>query len=139
MELQRVTRGLSHTMTEKFAAPFVLVVDDEGLIRWALRKALSSCGCDVREAADAGAAVRAVTEAEPPFDAVLLDLKLPDSADLSLLAALRTRLPAARIILMTAFGTDQTESDALKLGAFRVVRKPFDVKALAAMAVDWHG
>jgi DNA-binding NtrC family response regulator len=126
---------LSNTMTENLTAHRVLVVDDEGLIRWAARKALLAHGCVVQEAADAKHALQAASEAVPPFDAVLLDLKLPDSDDLSLLKSIRARLPDARIILMTAFGTAETRAEALALGAFRVVRKPFDVKALAAMVV----
>ena len=125
-------------MTEKLTAPRVLVVDDEGLIRWALRRALAGLGCDVEEAQDAGSAVRAAAQANAEFDVVLLDLKLPDSADLSLLARLRGLLPAARLILMTAFGTEETRSEAITLGAFRVIRKPFDVKAVAAMVVEVH-
>ena len=125
-------------MTEKLTAPRVLVVDDEGLIRWALRRALARLGCDVQEAQDAGSAVRAAAQPDAEFDVVLLDLKLPDSADLSLLARLRGLLPAARLILMTAFGTEETRSEAITLGAFRVIRKPFDVKAVAAMVVEVH-
>ena len=123
-------------MTENLTAPRVLVVDDEGLIRWAIRKALLGMGCDVLEAADAKSALLAASEAVPPFDAVLLDLRLPDSDDLGLFRSLRASLPAARMILMTAFGTEETQAEAIALGAVRVVRKPFDVKTLAAIVVD---
>ena len=126
-------------MAKRSAAPSVLVVDDEGLIRWALRKALSAFGCDVREAGDAKSALAAAAEFEQGFDAVvLLDLKLPDSDDLGLLKRLRAQLPAARIVLMTAFGTEETQAEALRLGAFRVLQKPFDVKVLAAELVGSH-
>ena len=132
-----LTHELSRTMMKNLTAPRVLIVDDEGLIRWAVRKALVTLGCVVQEAADAKHALLAAEEA-PPFDAVLLDLKLPDSDDLGLLRALRACLPTARIILMTAFGTEETRAEALTLGAFRVIRKPFDVKSLAAMVVEAH-
>ena len=138
MALNGFARDLSHTMTEKVAPPRVLVVDDEGLIRWALCRALAARGSEVREAGDAKAAILAASESATPFDVVVLDLKLPDSDDLSLLAALRAQLPAARIILMTAFGSEDTQAEALRLGAFRVVKKPFDVKALAAQVVEAH-
>jgi len=136
MALQLVARDLSHIMMEKLTAPLVLVVDDEGLIRWALRKALLALGCEVREAGDARSALLASAEADTRFDAVLLDLKLPDSDGLSLLAAVKARQPAARLILMTAFGTEETQAEAIALGACRVIRKPFDVKAVAAMVLD---
>jgi len=119
-------------MTEKFTAARVLIVDDEGLIRWALRRALIGRGASVEEAVDARTAMLAASQSETPFDAVVLDLKLPDSDDLGLLSTLRRQLPAARIIVMTAFGSEETCAEALRLGAFRVVQKPFDVKSLAA-------
>jgi DNA-binding NtrC family response regulator len=122
-------------MAKNSAPPRVLVVDDEALIRWSLRKALTTLGCDVLEAGDAQSALR-LTSDHGNFDAVVLDLKLPDSQDLGLLGRLRERLPEARLVLMTAFGTPETEADAMTLGAYRVVRKPFDVKALAALVAD---
>jgi DNA-binding NtrC family response regulator len=125
-------------MTEKLTPPRVLVVDDELLIRWALCKALTARGSDVREAADAKTAILVASEAGAAFDAVVLDLKLPDADDLSLLATLHARLPTARIVLMTAFGTEDLQAEALRLGAVRVVKKPFDVKALAAQVVEAH-
>lgn len=124
-------------MAQKSALPRVLVVDDETLIRWSLRRALVALGCDVSEAFDASSALLAAKTPER-FDAILLDLKLPDSDDLTLLSRLRGALPGARIVLMTAFGTQDTEIEALARGASQVVRKPFDVKALAALVVESH-
>ena len=80
----------------------------------------------------------AVHEGQTHFDTVLLDLKMPDSNDLGLLAKLRALQPRARLILMTAFGTPETQSEALAIGAWRVVHKPFDIKSVAAMIVDSH-
>jgi DNA-binding NtrC family response regulator len=124
-------RGFLHDGPNKFTHR-VLVVDDEKLIRWALGKALGALGCEVVEAGDAASAVEALTR-DGSFTAAVLDLKLPDSADLSLLTKMRDLLPSARIVLMTAVGTDETTAEALALGAFRVVSKPFDFKQLAAM------
>ena len=92
MDPQYRTHDLVHTMMEKLTAPRVLVVDDEGLIRWALGKALVSLGCDVQEAGDARTAIVAASEADTPFDAVLLDLKLPDSDGLGLRLSVRARV-----------------------------------------------
>jgi DNA-binding NtrC family response regulator len=108
------------------------------LIRWALRKALVALGCEVREAADAGSAVRAVSEPDEHFDVVLLDFKLPDSDGLDLLTLIKSRQPQAPVLLMTAFGTEETKAEAIARGARCVIAKPFDVKALAAMIVEKH-
>ena len=106
----------------------VLVVDDEPLIRWSLAEALGARGYDVVESGDARGARNAVREAAIDFDVVILDYRLPDSGDLSLLVSMRRQLPRAHVILMTAFGTSELVRDALDLGAFRVIGKPFDLE-----------
>jgi len=106
-----------------------LVVDDEPLIRWSVSESLSDLGFDVEEAADAQSALRSVTTTALPFDIVVLDLRLPDMEDLSLLATLRQLIPAASLILMTAFGTPEIIADARALGA-DVLNKPFELEEL---------
>lgn len=110
---------------EKFPL-HALVVDDEPLIRWSVAESLSDLGIDVEQAADAAAALRMVTTAANPFQVVILDLRLPDMDDLSLLATLRQLLPDSRMILMTAFGTPDIIADAESLGA-AVLAKPFEL------------
>lgn len=112
-------------------SPRVLVVDDEWLIRWALREALEAKGYVVSEAANAAAARSAMNLEGAAPDAVVLDYRLPDSNDLGLLAAIRTGAPATPVIMMTAHGTADMLADALDLGAYRVVSKPFEIHELA--------
>ena len=112
----------------------ILVVDDEPLIRWSLAETLSDRGYEVVEAADGRAAVRAVSAS--PFDVVLLDIRLPDSSDLTLLSRLRLLAPDARVILMTAHGTPEVVQKALDLGAFRVVSKPFEVHEMVDLVAS---
>lgn len=116
----------SSPTAEKSRKLSVLVVDDELLIRWSLTEALEERGHTVAEAADAASAVRAVSEGQRP-DVVLLDFRLPDSADLGLLATIRRAVPQAQVIMMTAHGTPELVAGALALGAYRVVNKPFEV------------
>jgi len=66
----------------------------------------------------------------------LLDFRLPDSEDLSLLASLRTASPGTRIILMTAYGSPEVVRGALELGAFRVVSKPFEMQDVARLVAE---
>src|SRR5687767_12285541 len=82
--------------------PTVLVVDDEALIRWSLTEMLGERGYIVTEAEDGQDALTAIGKAAEPFDVVLLDYRLPDSADLRLLTKIRTLSPASRIIMITA-------------------------------------
>jgi two-component system, NtrC family, response regulator AtoC len=107
----------------------VLVVDDEPLIRWSIAETLSSAGHHVVEAPDAASARRMLDET-PNLDLVLLDLRLPDSSDLALLLDVRRKAPNTPVIMMTAFGTPEITTDALKLGALRVLNKPFNMHDL---------
>jgi len=111
-------------------------VDDEPLIRWSIAETLAECGHVVVEAADGLAAREAVCEAARDFDVVVLDYRLPDSQDLSLLACIRAHAPDARVILMTAFGTPEVVQGALDLGAYRVLAKPFEMQDLAHLVSE---
>jgi len=112
----------------------VLIVDDEALIRWSLSEGLADAGWAVLQAAS-GAAARAVvrTLEGQPF-VILLDLRLPDVADLSLLRELRAGRPDVPMILMTAHGTAEDARAARAAGVFSVVGKPFDVAEMVALA-----
>jgi DNA-binding NtrC family response regulator len=113
----------------------VLVVDDEPLIRWSIAESLSDAGIDVEQACDAASALRKVTGTPPPFDAVVLDLRLPDMDDLSLLGTLRQLMPDAVLILMTAFGTQEIVAAAEAMGAV-VVNKPFELDAVKRLVLE---
>lgn len=113
----------------EISARRVLVVDDEPLIRWSVVESLCDEGLNVEEAPDATTALRKVTTSSKPYDVVVLDLRLPDMHDLSLLGTLRQLLPGAMLILMTAFGTPEIMADAEALGA-AVINKPFELDAL---------
>ena len=111
----------------------MLVVDDEGLIRWSLAEMLGDRGYAVTEAGDARMAVAALEKAEQPFDVVLLDYRLPDSADLRLLEKIRHLTPASQVIMITAHNSPELAQGAAALGAYRVISKPFEVESLAAL------
>lgn len=119
---------------EKFPQQ-VLVVDDEPLIRWSVSQSLTDLGFDVTDAPDAATALKIVTTSPLPFRIVVLDLRLPDMHDLSLLGTLRQLLPAARLILMTAFGTPELIAAARALGA-TVLLKPFELEELNRVVVN---
>jgi len=117
---------MSPSAVEKSPAPRVLVVDDEALIRWSLAESLTDAGYTVSEAGDGASAVARASDGET-FDAIVLDYRLPDSNDLHLLETIRGLQPRAAVVMMTAFGTPELAAGAMRLGAFRVVAKPFDV------------
>src|SRR3954451_21548974 len=92
----------SPLMVNSSHAVGVLVVDDELLIRWALREALETRGYVVTEAADAASARRALSDVGALPAAIVLDYRLPDSNDLGLLTTIRREAPEVRVIMMTA-------------------------------------
>jgi DNA-binding response OmpR family regulator len=108
----------------------VLVVDDEPLIRWAIAETLTQAGDVVLEAGDGATALRTLDACGGAIDVVLLDLRLPDSHDLTLLGDIR-RASRAAVVVMTAFASADEVGVATGLGVRQIVGKPFDLRELA--------
>ena len=116
----------------------ILVVEDETLIRWSIAETLGQEGHTVIQAGNAASAVEVMNGSDEDIDVVLLDYRLPDSNDLSLLAKVRRLQPRSAVVMMTAYGTPEVTAGALALGAYRVVGKPFDMHALESLVVEAH-
>ena len=114
----------------------VLVVDDEPLIRWSVTETLAGLGLDVEQADCAASALQALTTTALPFDVIVLDLRLPDMNDLSLLATIRQLLPETPVVLMTAFGTPEIIAGARRLGVRGVLNKPFELSDLSRLVIE---
>jgi len=119
---------------EKCSPPRVLIVDDEALIRWSVAETVGEQGWQVTEAADAESALVAFPGIAAASGLVFLDLRLPDSDDLQVLAAMRRLSPRTPVILMTAHGTPDLAEAARALGAFALIDKPFDMGELGPLA-----
>jgi len=112
----------------------ILVADDEPLIRWAIRETLEAAGYRVIEAGSARETISRMSEADGhPLKVALLDVRLPDSDDLSLLRRVRTQAPTCQIIMMTAHGTPELLRDAVDHGAFATISKPFDLSSMLGL------
>lgn len=111
----------------------ILVVDDDVVFATVLARAFARRGHAATLAHDASAALAAVTAA-PPTHAVL-DLKLGHDSGLALLAALRERAPALRVVMLTGYPSVPTTVQSIKAGAVDYLVKPVDaVTVLAALA-----
>jgi len=106
-------------MTER-----ILVVDDEKLIRWSLRKNLIREGYEVLEAIDGQQAVE-MLEADGA-DLMLLDVRMPQKSGFEVLSYTVEHHPEIPVVLMTAFSSVEGAVDAMKRGAYDYLMKPFN-------------
>jgi two-component system nitrogen regulation response regulator GlnG len=111
--------------------PKLLVVDDDKMILDCFRYAFPPEQLDVETASTAAEAVSAFRQI--PFDAVVLDIRLPDSSGLELLQALKAIDRRVPVILMTGYGTSSTAIEATRRGAFEYLLKPLDLDLLQAV------
>ena len=111
----------------------VLIVDDEALIRWSVAETLVSEGYRVLEAGSARETLQRFAEAGSSIGLVVLDLRLPDCADLTLLQRIRELAPTCPVILMTAYGSSDMLDEAGRSGAVGVLAKPFDMTRVAGL------
>lgn len=118
---------------EKPAHLAILVVDDEPLIRWSLKEAFRGRGHEVATAGTGAEALAAVNADPERFDVVILDYRLPDRHDLSLLDDVRRVSPRSMVLMMTAFADDDMRTRALERGVRAVVGKPFQVKSFVSL------
>ncbi len=108
----------------------VLVVDDEESVRFFLLKTLRKEGFEAEAVPSGRAAVDRLAKAA--FDVVLTDIVMPDIGGLDVLKAVHEMDKDAVVILMTAHGSVENAIDALHLGAFDYLLKPFETKELLA-------
>jgi two-component system response regulator AtoC len=106
----------------------VLVVEDESRMRRVLQILVEKIGLE-SSAAEGGEQALAIFRSEQ-IDLVLSDLKMAPMDGLTLLREIRAIDPEVPVIMVTAFGTISTAIEAMKLGAFDFVLKPFDRAAL---------
>jgi two-component system, NtrC family, response regulator AtoC len=109
----------------------ILVVDDQQSIRFAVRELLADAGHSVREAEHAPAALAALEG--DSADLVISDLNMPAMNGLALLEEVRARHPGTLFIMLTAHGDERIAVEALKLGAWHYIPKPFDNDELTAV------
>lgn len=110
--------------------PRVLVVDDEMLIRWSLYQSLRRSGFEVVLAVDAEEAIEKVKGSFYNF--LLIDMKLPGRDGFSLAEEIQHLSPQSRLILMTAYGSEETEKRAHDLG-MKYIPKPLDLDKISEL------
>ncbi len=115
-------------MTPAIETIHILVVDDEESIRRLAEKELSS---ERRFITTAGSAQQAFKRFKrQTFDVVLLDMRLPDGDGLDLLTQFQEQAPEIQVVIITAFADVDNAVQAMKLGAYDYITKPFDLDRL---------
>jgi DNA-binding NtrC family response regulator len=106
----------------------LLIVEDERTVRECCCEVARSLGFNTRQAESRDQACRALDECS--IDVVLLDLRLPGNNGFDLLREIKRRRPEAAVIVMTGFATVQSAVQAMKLGAYDYITKPFNFDEL---------
>jgi two-component system response regulator AtoC len=117
----------------------ILIVDDDLSLCHFLTKALSQKGYQASACHSGGQAVDVLRSGET--DLILLDNKLPDQSGLEILKEIKRAHPKVSVIIMTAFGTTGTAIEAMRLGAFDYILKPFEldeISEIVAKGLDAH-
>jgi DNA-binding NtrC family response regulator len=109
----------------------ILIVEDKDSMSQMLSETLMAEGYRVLIAADGQKGIRCIREHH--LDLVLSDLKLPKKDGMEVLKAAKTENPLLPVIMMTAFGTVETAVEAMKVGAFDFITKPFDTDHLVIL------
>ena len=104
----------------------ILVADDEPNLRRVLTALLKRDGHEVHQAADGDAAIAMLGD----VDVVISDLRMPSRGGMDVLAACSKQHPHVPVILMTAYGSVAQAVEAMKVGAFDYVEKPFDTEQI---------
>ncbi|MCP4337526.1 MAG: sigma-54-dependent Fis family transcriptional regulator [Desulfobulbaceae bacterium] len=108
----------------------LLIIDDEQDMRNGLKRMLARNfdELDILTAADAESGLLQIEEFS--VDLLLLDIKMPGMSGLELLEKLSTTAPWLTVIMMTGFGSIETAVEAIKLGAYDFISKPFNKEAI---------
>src|SRR5690242_13477187 len=106
----------------------ILVADDHDSLRRGIVRALSDAHHEVDEAPNGNVAIEKLHEGQ--YDVVLSDLKMGGSDGLDVLRTAKALHPNTAVILMTAFGSVHTAVEAMRIGTFDYVPKPFEIEEM---------
>ena len=111
----------------------ILIVDDEKSIRTWITKMLSKYGYTIDTAENYASASKKIDGNQ--YDIVVTDKNMPDKSDkvesgIRLLKYIKDQSPATEVIMMTGFATIETAIEAMKVGAFDYITKPFKIEDL---------
>ncbi|MFQ5641420.1 MAG: sigma-54-dependent transcriptional regulator [bacterium] len=113
----------------------ILVIDDEPLIGESLKEALTLWNFDVTFTQESQKAINKLGKCG--FDVVLSDIRMPQLTGMEILQKVKKISPSTGVVLMTAYGTIKQAVDALKIGAYDYLTKPFDLEQVKSCLFDY--
>src|ERR1700679_1213811 len=112
----------------------LLLIDDEEDVRYSLERTLAADGIELATAASGEEGLKLIPKFKP--DLVLMDVRMGGMNGLETLRKIRVNKPNLPVLLMTAYGTTQTAIEAMKLGAYDYLLKPFDIPKLKEIVAN---
>jgi two-component system nitrogen regulation response regulator GlnG len=115
----------------------VLIIDDEKDVHYSFRRLLEKEPLDILSAESGDEGIRIAKKSHP--DLIVMDIRMGQQSGLDTLKEIRQINPRQVVIMMTAYGTSQTAIEAMKLGAYDYVLKPFDIPHLKNLLAEALG
>ena len=112
----------------------VLIIDDEKDVHYSFRRLLEKEPLEILSADSGDEGIRQARKTPP--DLIVMDIRMGHQNGLDTLKELRQMNPKQVVIMMTAYGTSQTAIEAMKLGAYDYVLKPFDIPQLKGLLAE---
>src|SRR5436190_9512026 len=112
----------------------LLLIDDEADVQYSFRRIFDSPEIEIATASSGEEGLKLIPKFKP--DLVMMDVRMGGMGGLETLRRLRQTDAKLPVIIMTAYGTTQTAIEAMKLGAYDYVLKPFDVPKLKALVAN---
>jgi two-component system nitrogen regulation response regulator GlnG len=112
----------------------LLLIDDEADVQYSFRRIFDASDIELHTASSGEEGIRLISVLKP--DLVLSDIRMAGLNGLETLRRIRQLDPQLPVILMTAYGTTQTAIEAMKLGAYDYLLKPFDVPRLKQLVAN---
>lgn len=114
----------------------LLIVDDEETLTFSLYQTFikAPIECEVITASDGNQALERIQK--ETFDLVITDIAMPGLSGLELLSIIKRKSPTTKVVVITAYGSDEREEFAKEQGAEQYIEKPFDIHQIRDIVFD---
>ena len=109
----------------------ILIIEDDEEMRALLKDSLVEDGIEFDSAENGSEAIQKL--AEEPFDLVITDIRMPGLTGLDILPGIKKLQPQTRVIVVTAFGSEEVRRKCFDRGAAAYLEKPIDMNRLKTL------